>query len=379
MPTVLQLIESWGPGGAETIFVDLSSGMSDRGWTTLPAVPREGWVSRKLHQRDLEPVLTGEDYGDGWDVRYLLRLVSEIRQNEVDVVHTHLFGSALYGGLAASVCRIPTVSTFHGHWDLREATGYRRIKIPIVNRICDRKVFVSEPLQHTCVDEYGMDPEGSTVIENGIDTGRFRPRDDDGFRDELALDGSDFLVGAIGNVRPAKNHEMLLRVAAALADDVDEIHFVLVGDHEGKGFERLCRERSRAGLEGRVHFVGFREDVERVLNSLDAYVLTSDSEGFSLTTVQAMASAVPVVATRCGGPEELIDDGRTGFLVDREDDSAMAEVLNRLRADPELRARIGKESRAEAERRYSVTRMVEEYERLYREVLRASGNIETGR
>lgn len=379
MPSVLQLIESWGPGGAETIFVEISSRMRRHGWTTLPAVPRKGWLSRKLHQRGVDTILTGEDYGHGWDVRYLMRLVSEIRQNEVDIVHTHLFGSALYGGLAASICRIPTVSTFHGHWDLREATGYRRIKIPIVNRLCDRIVFVSEPLQHTCLEEFGLDPERSTVIANGIDTSRFRPRDSDDFRDELALDENDFLVGAIGNVRPAKNHEMLLRVAADLAEDVEGIHFVLVGDHEGQGFERLCRERSRAGLEDRVHFVGFREDVERVLNSLDAYVLTSDSEGFSLTTVQAMASAVPVVATRCGGPEVLIEDGRTGFLVDREDHSAMADVLDRLRADPKLRAHIGKEARAEAERRYSVTRMVEQYEYLYRDVLEASENMHAGR
>lgn len=373
MPTVLHLIDSWGPGGAETVFLEVAARIRDRGWTSVAAVPREGWVSEHLRDRGLEPVFTGAGGGRGWDVGYLWELVRMIRSADADVVQTHLFGSALYGGAAATLSGAPAVATLHGEWDLRETTGYRRIKIPIVDRVCDRRVFVSEPLRRVCVGEHGMAVERTAVIENGIDTGRFRPREDDGFRRELGIPGDAFLVGAVGNVRPAKNHDMLLRVAAELSDAGTGVQVVLVGDQDGEGFERLRRRRHRAGLEERVHFAGFREDVERVMNSLDVYVLTSDSEGFSLTTVQAMASALPVVATRCGGPERLIDHGRTGILVPRGDARAMAGALVELRSDPDRRVRIGRAARAEVEERYSVERMVDAYERLYRDVVDGAG------
>lgn len=367
MTTVLHLIDSWGPGGAETIYLDVAEGMRDRGWTSLTAVPREGWVSRALRDRRMEPIFTGG--GRGWDARHLADLVRLVRRRDVDLVQSHLFGSALYGGAAAKLCGVPAVATFHGPWDVREASGFRRVKVPIADRLCDRKVFVSEPLLRTYVDEIGMREEGAAVIENGIDTERFRPRGDRSFRDELGVGEGDFLVGSVGNVRRAKNHGLLLRVAGLLAQTAREVHVVLVGEGEGPLLERLLRQRAELGLDGRVHFAGFREDVERVLDGLDAYVLTSDSEGFSLTTVQAMATGLPVVATRCGGPEVLIDDGRTGFLVDRGDARAMADVLSRLRSDEGLRRRMGERARAEVTRRYSRERMLDGYEALYRSLL----------
>lgn len=350
------------------MFADVSSGMRDREWTILPAVPREGWVSRTLRERGFEPIFTGGDRG-GWDLRHLSELLRLIRRHDVDLVHTHLFGSALYGAVAATLCRRPAVATFHGDWDLREATGYRRMKIPVVDRLCDRKVFVSAPLRRTCVSEFGIRRGGSTVVENGIDTDRFRPRADDSFRTELGVTEDDFLVGSVGNVRPAKNHGMLLRVAAKLVHEGDDVQVVVVGKREGELFERLCRQRRELGLGTRVHFAGFREDIDRVFNSFDAYVLTSDSEGFSLTTIQAMASALPVVATRCGGPETLVDEGETGFLVDRRDVTAMANVLARLRSNDALRDRVGRRAREKVRRRYSADRMLDAYERLYRALL----------
>lgn len=371
VPTVLHLIESWGPGGAETIFLELCAAMRDRGWESLPAVPREGWLSSALRDRGFEPIFTGGGTRGSFDVRHLRELLNLIRRNDVDVVQTHLFGSALYGGMAARLSRTPAVATLHGDWDLKGTSGVRRVKIGVVGRVCARNVCVSDALRRTCVEEYGMEADGTMVIENGIDTDRFRPRNDDGFREELGVGEDAFLVGAVGNVRPAKNHMMLLRVAAELTGEVHDAHVVLVGDRGGDGFDRLQDERRRLGLEGRVHFAGFREDVARVLNSLDAYVLTSDSEGFSLTTVQAMASGLPVVATKCGGPEVLIDSGRTGFLVERGDSRAMASALAELEADPDRRARVGKRARAQAERRFTLGRMADGYERVYRDVLDA--------
>lgn len=373
MPTVLHLIESWGPGGAETVFLEVARGLRERGWTCLTAVPREGWLSRTLRENGFAPTFTGGDRG--WDVRHLAELLAIVRRNDVELVQTHLFGSALYGGTAAKIARIPAVATFHGLWDVRQTSGYRRVKVPLVDWACDRKVFVSEPLRRTCVEEIGMGRDDSVVIENGIDTGRFRPGRDDRLRRELGIGEGDFFVGAVGNVRPAKNHGLLLRVARRLKEKGGRVHVALVGEGEGQLLARLERQREELGLGDAVHFTGFRDDVDRIMRSLDAYVLTSDSEGFSLTTVQAMACGLPVVATRCGGPESLIEDGATGFLVEPDDAAGMAEVLCRLQADEELRARVGEAASAEVRQRYSLDRMVDGYERLYRELLGSHDDV----
>lgn len=367
MSTVLHLTESWGPGGAETVFLDVAEGIRDRGWRSLTAVQREGWVSRALADRGFDPWITG---GAGsWDLSLIADLVRFIRREDVDLLHAHLFGSGLYGGVAARISGIPSVTTLHGRKDLQGLRGYRRVKLPLFDVVCDRKVFVSEPLRSLYRDRVGGSLRGAEVIHNGIDTERYRPTGNTAFRRELGIDPHEFLVGTVGNVRPAKNHALFLEAAGSLRDWMPDCHFVLVGQAVGPLFDRLSRRRQELGLEDTVHFVGFREDVARVLNSFDAYVLTSESEGFSLTTVQAMATRLPVVATRCGGPEVLIEDGETGFLVNRGDALAIASTLRRLRMDKDLTSRVGEAARDYVVGSFSVEAMVDAYECLYREVL----------
>lgn len=368
MPTVLHLIESWGPGGAETVYLEVADRIRRRGWKSLTALPREGWLGDRLRQRGLVPLFTGGK--GGWDFTLLRELVELILKRDVDLVHSHLFGSALYGGVAAKVAGVPCIASFHGLWDVKEASGYRRIKIPMVDWLCHRRIFVSKALRRSYLEDVGMRSIGTRVIENGIDTGQFAPRLDRSFRNELGVSDEEFLVGTVGNVRPAKNHGLFLQVASQALTLDDDFRFVLVGEGEGELYRELRRERRRLGLESRVEFAGFRSDVARVFNSLDAFLLTSNSEGFSLTTVQAMASGLPVIATRCGGPEDLIEDERTGFLVSTDESEEIVRLLSKLKGDESLRTQIGERAREKVEQRYSITRMLNDYHELYQEVLR---------
>lgn len=368
MPRVLHLIETWGPGGAETVFLEVAGGIRDRGWESLTVVPREGWLSRQCRERGLDLLLMGPRRSTG-DILHVRDLVRVIRRHRVDLLHAHLFGSAVYGALAAALCRIPVLATIHGLWDVKHATGIRRLKVFTFDRLCQRKVFVSEPLRAACVRTLGIRRQSTEVIENGIEMERFRRSEDRAFREELGVRDEEFLVGSIGNLRPAKNYELLLRVAARQAGGGRPFRFVIVGACDGEIHRRLVERRSALGLDGTVHFAGFREDVENVLASLDAYLLTSHSEGFSLTTVQAMAAGLPVVATRCGGPEAIIDDGRTGFLVDRGDVTAIVETLRALAVDESSRVTIGAEAAREVQRRYARERMIDRYEIVYRKLL----------
>jgi glycosyltransferase involved in cell wall biosynthesis len=142
----------------------------------------------------------------------------------------------------------------------------------------------------------------------------------------------------------------------------------VVGQGEGTLRDELMALRSELGLTDVVRFEGFREDIERVFRAIDAYVVSSSSEGFSLTTVQAMATRVPVVSTRCGGPEEILADGG-GLLVPHSRPEELAAALERLFRSRSLGDDLGSRGLAIARKRFGRDRMAGQYEALYEECI----------
>lgn len=144
----------------------------------------------------------------------------------------------------------------------------------------------------------------------------------------------DFLVVAVGNIRPAKDYGTLLRAAALLRQEGVPLRLVIVGEGAGRLLHELEAERRQLGLEDVASFAGFRSDARRLLASADAYVSSSTSEGFSLSTVEALWLGRPAVATRSGGPEAIIQDGRTGRLVPTANPWALARGLMEVHRNP---------------------------------------------
>lgn len=367
---VLHLIDSDGPGGAETIFLKLVVGLERRGWESVAAVTEEGWSSRALRRLGVRPNIVGNS--GGWDLDFLRRLWSLVRRERVDLLQAHFLGPALYGSIAGRLANVRSVGTFHGSWDFRSPGALPGLKRRLMETCLDAVVFVSEALRDAFHQEVGSWSVPGRVIPNGIDVSRFGTGKGGDLRSEFGFSDDHFVVGTVGNIRPAKSHRSFLTLASRLRDHDDRYRFALVGDTSGDRYPELRAMRDRLGLEGRLVFTGYREDVAEVMESLDVFVLTSRSEGFSLTTVEAMASGLPVVTTRCGGPEEIIEEGRTGLLVDVGDVDGMARRVEELRRSPSDRRRLGLAGRRHAARSYSVTAMLDSYERLYRELLGSS-------
>lgn len=365
---IVHLIDTGGPGGAETVFSTLVERLDGGDWDSVPVVPEAGWLEDHLEAAGREPVRLTP--GGSFDLEYALRLVRLFRRLEADLVQTHLLGSSLYGGIAARICRIPVVSTFHGTVDVAPDSLRDGVKMHLVLRNSDHVVFVSESLRDRFVSGGSSVLSRTEVIHNGIDPETFAARGDGSFRREIGVEEGQFLIGAVGNLRPAKNYELFLRAAARIREDgAGEYRFVIVGEGHGRLREKLLALREDLGLRDVVKFAGFREDVPRILADLDLYLLTSSSEGFSLSLVQAMASGLPVVSTRCGGPEEIISDGVHGRLVDGSRPEDVAEAVLGLAEDPEMARRLGREARRHVGEVFSVERMVEAYDALYRRCL----------
>lgn len=358
---VLHLIDTGGPGGAETVFADVVSGLSDR-WESKVVIPERDWLHRRLTEERINAIELRSN--GSFDVRYLARLVQLIRSLRISLIHAHLLTSSVYGSIAASLTRVPLVATFHGQNDFRPTESFRALKAAILNRRRNRLVFVSQSLRKHYLAQSRFDPARTTVVPNGIAIDDFR-NGAGHLRSELGLGPEHILIGAVGNVRPAKDYATFIRAAAQLRRVSEAYRFVIAGDTRSPDYDRLCRLANELGVADIVSFLGFREDVRNILRSIDVYVSSSSAEGFSLTTVQAMACERPVVATRCGGPEDIVRHGETGILVEVGSPQALAAAIESLGRDPETRARLGRAARTDVSNRFSRSAMIAAYERVY--------------
>ena len=185
----------------------------------------------------------------------------------------------------------------------------------------------------------------------------------------LDLDAKAPVVGIVAALRPEKNHDMFLRVAALVHEALPAARFLVVGD--GPERARLEALAQSLGIAKVVRFLGTRRDVPEVLSLLDVLVLTSHSEANPLCLLEAMASEKPVVATRVGSVSETVLDGQTGYLVAPGDCSAMAGRVLELLRDRDRAATIGRTGREQVIAHWSVARMVQGYQDLIAEIYAA--------
>ncbi|MBC7788362.1 MAG: glycosyltransferase [Anaerolineae bacterium] len=371
MNTILHMIDTGGIGGAETVYLNLIRDLDHSRWCHVAVVPTRGWLYEQLASYGIKPVLISER--NSFDVGYFAQLAAIIHRHRVTIIQAHLFGSAVRAALLALVCRVPAIATLHGTIDLPSNERFRRLKVAAVNHGLQRIVFVSELLRQSFLAAIPIQPDRTTVILNGIDPRRPLPGSGMRFRQEFGISPNEFVIGTIGNPGPAKGFDVLLDAAAIVKNKSPGCRFIVVGelDH-GRGAE-LIKNRETRGLTEDVVLTGYRNDIPRALAAFDMYALTSRTEGLPLSLLEAMAAELPVVATRCGGPEEVIDDGVSGLLVANGSAEAIASSIVRLRADAHERRRLAKAARQVVESRFGLERQVQSYGQLYRDCLTNAG------
>jgi glycosyltransferase involved in cell wall biosynthesis len=308
----------------------------------------------------------------------LARLLGRLRGSSAGplVVHTHSSKAGILGRLAARVAGVRhVVHTFHG-FGFHDGQP-RALRTALV--AAERAV---RPLTHAfvCVSRENLraavglgiaDPARTTLIRSGFDLARFRPGAADGrrLRAELGLAAATPLVGSVACFKPQKAPLDFVAAAQRIARVRPDVHFVMAGDGVLRG--EAERARDAAGLQDRLHLLGWRRDVPDVLAALDAFALCSRWEGLPRVIPQAQCLGVPVVATAVDGSREAIEEGRTGFQVPPGDPDAMAKRLLRLLDDPELRRRIGAAAAASVDE-FDAALMVERHAELYARLIQCS-------
>lgn len=361
--TILHAIETGGPGGAETILLHLASRLDPARFRSVVLVPEAGWLLDRLRENQVATHLVPMRGRLDRTLRAMARLV---RAEHVDLIHSHLPDQNFHSCLVGRMAGRKVVATYHGALDVSRARA--ALKMRVVRRFASATVAVSQSLAQS-LRSAGFPSERVFCIHNGVDTERFAVAPSGRLRAELGCANGTRLIGMVANLRRDKGYEFFVRSARLVADREPQCHFVAVGegDQESRDLlEALVRE---LGLAGRFSFAGFRPDIPDVLADLDVFVLSSTSEGFSLATVEAMAAGRPVVVTRSGGPQEIVEDGRSGFLVPPADPETMAARVCDLLANPLLAKELGDNARRSVEQRFSLARMLAEYENLYQRLL----------
>ncbi|MBI4004246.1 MAG: glycosyltransferase [Candidatus Omnitrophica bacterium] len=306
-----------------------------------------------------------------WDLRLPVRLLRLLRQERVDVLYiinqplTQFWG-AWCGLLARVPVRLSAIRSTGKIHRIHRRMWINRLTFQAMTRI----TALSETHKAYLVEREGILEEQIEIIPNGVDLGRFTS-DGDGreVRASLGLRDSEPVVGIVAMLRPEKAHEIFLRAAARVLREVPTTHFVVVGD--GPERPRLEQLTDTLGIRDHVHFLGAREDAAALVMLLDVATLCSHAvvETLSNAVLEYMAAGRPVVATRVGSLPELIEEGRTGFLVAPGDWEGLAERVVRLLQDRGLAARMGRAGKEKVQEYYTLERMVQDHEALFDRLL----------
>ncbi|TCS44112.1 glycosyltransferase [Reinekea marinisedimentorum] len=331
-PTVLHVIDTTGPGGAETVFLDLAENMDLQGYNKLALIKGSGWVEQQLKKRQI-PYLVLKPYGF-LSLPYYLQLFRIIKKYNVQYIQAHLLGSALSCSILRFLYRVPVVATLHGQVDVNPNERFVAVKRWILKVGLSKVVAVSGQLASYLESRGLFNASQLEVIHNGISTDRYTRAAVRSFRLDLGLNESTKLIGSVGNIRPAKDYKNLIEAAALVIEQEPGVHFLIAGHSKQPLQGELDALVAKLQLGNNVHFLGFVDDTPSFLAQLDVFALSSSAEGFSIATLEAMAANVPVVVTKCGGPEEIITPGVDGIMVPVGNPRALSEAIISALAAP---------------------------------------------
>ena len=360
--SIVHLLSSFGVGGQERVALDLAIGLAARGHrlsviSLSSSSEPDGPLGQEFAAAGIE--VRRLQRRDGLDPTLVARLALELRSLEADLVHSHNPLPLIYGAPAARLVRAAAIHTKHGrNPGSRSHLLLRRAAAQLVHSF----VAVSDVTAAQAREQNDCPPERLHVIRNGIQLDRFAPNlvARAQVRAELGIPDDAWVVGTVGRLDESKNQAMLVRAIAPTLTRLRRL--VVVGD----GPNRADVEAAAAAApEPRfIHITGRRMDVDRMMPAFDVFALPSRSEGLPLVLPEAMAVGLPIVATEVGGVPGVVEEGETGLLVP-VDERALADALGQLAADPARAKAMGRRGREIALERYSATRMVDDYLRLY--------------
>ncbi|MBI5430599.1 MAG: TIGR03088 family PEP-CTERM/XrtA system glycosyltransferase [Nitrosomonadales bacterium] len=378
-PLIVHVVHRFGTGGLENGVVNLINNLpADRYRHAIVCL--QGYTDFRKRLKLDDVAIYDMAKQDGHDTGLYLRLFRIFRQLRPAIVHTRNL-SALESQVVAALAGVRgRVHGEHGRdiYDLYGKNWKYNLLRKLVRPFVGHYIAVSKDLQDWLTDTIGVQHSRVSQIYNGVDNLRFRPAQPP--RDSSALPGGppgffhddNIIIGSVGRMAAVKDYpnlvlafSRLLELAPALRD---RMRLLIVGDGETRA---ACMELLKQHRADQLAWLpGERADIPELMAAMDIFVLPSLGEGISNTILEAMATGLPVIATRVGGNVELVHEGKTGFLVPSADTEAMAQALLHYVTDPDHRRTHGQAARDIIDRRFSMAAMMQGYLSVYDRVLK---------
>lgn len=379
--TIKILFTSWysGLGGGETDLLTLAQGLDQTRYEPHLLLPRVGELGTQWQ-------------ANGWPVHYerwrgattwfvprlwvqfpvVTRMKELLKSQRIDIVHADYHTLPLIVSAAQSL-NIPVMWTCHGWWFQPKPwqRGFFQA-IPCVARSEAIRDGFLGPRPFLSQDQL-------PVVYSGVDTTRFTPskQPEERMKANIPLDAP--VVAMIARFQRVKGHYTFLAMARCILEMLPNAHFLIAGEDtfgvaRDADYRQQVIENIQADsqLREHVHLLGFRADVEHVLQAADVVVCPSEFESYGKVNLEAMACGVPVVSTNKGGPSETVKDGETGYLIEAGDVDGFAQAVLSLLQNPQQRAQLGKQARAWVEEHFSAKQMVKQYEETFERLLARS-------
>ncbi|UCF19803.1 MAG: glycosyltransferase [Gemmatimonadota bacterium] len=301
-------------------------------------------------------------------VRRLLQLRRSIVADPPDLVHTYFFWSIIYGRLLKRLGVIRAL--VENREDMGFSWGPREYRLlRLTAGIPDRVICVAEAVRQVVLERERVEPARVVVLRNGVEPVAAASEERAAVRSEFGLGDEHLVIGMVANLnRAVKGGTYFLEAIPTIVREVPNARFLIIGRVEG---EEELRAKARAlGIEGYLTLAGYRGDIASCYEIMDLSVLTSLSEGLSITLLESMNHGVPVVATRVGGNPEVVIEGETGFLVPPRDVPAFAGRVVQVLRDPALRGRMSDAARARIRQEFQIRSVAARYLDIYEDVFR---------
>jgi len=356
---ILHLVNSLDCGGLENFTIELSKELKRTGDVPfICCLDKLGNLASNATDFGI-PVIN-LNIKPGIDLKCLWNLRKFIVQNKIDVVHTHNKKPLIYGSIAAQLASVNhIIHTRHG-----QAPDVVPLFIWWLN---SKIITISEDAKNCLIKSNKLADSKVKVIENGIPLDKFDSICTSvsiKLKQEIGLTEQNKVIGIVARLAIEKDHETLLLAFAEIIKQNNKASLVVVGD--GPLYDKLKKLAHELSIEKKVYFLGFRKDIAELISMFDVFVLSSISEGMSLTLLEAMAAKKSIVATNVGGNPEVVQNNVTGFIVPPQQPQEMAKAINKLLIDSTLSKEFGLNGYQRIKSKYSLVSMTEKYKELYK-------------
>ncbi|NOT13671.1 MAG: glycosyltransferase [Methylococcaceae bacterium] len=377
-PRIAHVINSFGLGGVPQVAYQMMRSLPNDTYElylyVLKSYPDNGAVRQQLSDyfRNMGVIVRCPDR-DEKKFYVVSQLCHWIKDDCINIVHTHSYKPNIYGRLAATMCRfqgLKTVAHYHNFYENKWIEDDSIVYEQFLARTTDCFLACSGSVAKHAAEKIGLSTDSFEVILNGIDLDRFKIRTDRAaIKSSLCIPEDFNVVGIVGRISQQKAQDIFLEAAAKIHQRSPQTLFLIVGAADEPAIlDKMMALMVSLGLQEKVRFLGYRDDIPSIYSIIDILVMPSRWEGFGLALVEAMAMGLPIVCSEVGGIPEVVIPNETALFVETESPGQVADALTRLLEDQSLRFKMGQAGKKRAEQ-FSYQRIGLQVHQKYQQLL----------